>query len=188
MVRSLVEADAPLSKLLTEVGAYFNSQDVLEHTWTTSTLAQVDLAISKVGWLELPPEADVSRHIPDGEDARGFPKFRYAGGTGMAEAGFGELEKTISANGGYGEKKWDGLMLNKVGRMNERRRGCPGGHFDMRRQRMANAAALARGDPLPHPNLPQLSPRSNAEYVSRYFCGSAGQLVHTHGGLIWHPK
>ena len=45
--------------------------------------------------------------------------------------------------------------------------GCRGGHYDMQRQRQANAAAESRGDPLPHPYLPQLDPRSQAvcQYV-----------------------
>ena len=46
--------------------------------------------------------------------------------------------------------------------MNERVHGCRGGHYDMQRQRQANAAAESRGDPLPHPYLPQLAPLSQA--------------------------
>merc|ERR1719424_2669047 len=53
--------------------------------------------------------------------------------------------------------------------MNERVHGCRGGHYDMQRQRQANAAAESRGDPLPHPYLPQLAPRSQALYGVDYF-------------------
>jgi hypothetical protein len=114
LVRSKVEACLLLSSQLDEVGAYFNENNVLEHTWTTSTLPQLDLAIQKVCWLDRPSEDEVPRHIPTGTDARGFTIFRFCDGTNVEEAAFGEIEKTISANGGYSEKTWQGLLLNKV--------------------------------------------------------------------------
>ena len=54
LVRKKVEALPLLSSQLEEVGAYFNESDVLEHTWTTSTLPQLALAIQKVCWLDRP--------------------------------------------------------------------------------------------------------------------------------------
>ena len=114
LVRKKVEALPLLSSQLEEVGAYFNESDVLEHTWTTSTLPQLTLAIQKVCWLDRPSEDEVPRHIPTGTDARGFTTFRFCDGTNVAEAAFGEIEKTISANGGYNEKTWNGILLNKA--------------------------------------------------------------------------
>jgi hypothetical protein len=66
--------------------------------------------------------------------------------------------------------------------MNERVHGCRGGHYDMQRQRQANAAAEFRGDPLPHPYLPQLAPRSQAfcSLVSIFSNLLSYQLLRTH--------
>ena len=66
--------------------------------------------------------------------------------------------------------------------MNERVHGCRGGHYDMQRQRQANAAAEFRGDPLPHPYLPQLAPRSQAFclLVSIFSNLLSYQLLRTH--------
>ena len=92
----------------------------------------------------------------------------------MAETSFGELEKPISANGGYNEDKFQGLLMNKIGRMNERRRvefyGISGpGHYDLESARAHNARMAEHGLPLPHPHLPPLAPRSQALYGVDYF-------------------
>jgi len=109
-----------LGRKLKAVGVTFGANGGVEHTWTTTTLPALELAISKVKWLHRP--AHVPRYLIEGEDSRGLPKLRIIDGTNMAETSFGELEKAISANGGYNEKKWQGLLLNKIGRLNERRR------------------------------------------------------------------
>ena len=84
LIRERVQASRQLSALFKEVGVYFNEQNVLEHTWTTSTLPQLDLAIAKVGWLARPPEEKVPRHLPAGVDTRfsdGRSKIRFCDGT-----------------------------------------------------------------------------------------------------------
>ena len=99
---------------------------------------------------------------------------RVVDGTNMAEMSFGEIEKPISANGGYNETKWHGLLMNKIGRINERRRveyhNITGpGHYDLAAAREHNALMLAHGLPPPHAHLQQLVPRSQALYGIHYF-------------------
>ena len=161
-----------LGRKLKAVGVTFGANGGVEHTWTTTTLPALELAISKVKWLDRP--AHVPRYLIEGEDSRGLPKLRIIDGTNMAETSFGELEKAISANGGYNEKKWQGLLLNKIGRLNERRRvqfcNISGpGHYNLEGARAHNALMAAHGLPLPHPHLPPLAPRSEALYGIDYF-------------------
>ena len=104
--------------------------------------------------------------LQDGVDSRGLPTFRVIDGTNHAESCFGEVEKPFYANGGYSKTKWQGKLLNKVGRMNERERvtqnsGIGPGHYHLQRARLANELAEARGEPLPHPALPKLRPLAN---------------------------
>ena len=121
-------------------------------------------------WLDRP--SDVPRHLFDGFDSRGLKTFRVIYGTNIVEASFGEIEKAIFSNGGYSEIKWQGILLNKIGRLNERKRaeasGGGAGHYDLERQRMANAL-MQPGEPLPHPHLPPLAPLSQAEQGIDYF-------------------
>ena len=171
-VRQAVEARPALAAKLADIGAYFNMGNVLEHTWTVSTLPALDLCISKVQWLDRPPEEVAPRHLFEGIDARGLETFGFCDGTNIVEAAFGEIEKAISENGGYNEAKWQGLLLNKIGRMNERARGCRAGHYDLAQQRMANELAASYNDPLPHPHLDKLKPpemRSTALQGVDYF-------------------
>jgi hypothetical protein len=163
MVESLICSKPQLLNLLESVGATFHpSTHALEHTWTTSALPALDLALKKLKWLERPH--NVPRFVPTGVDSRGLPTIRVVDGTNIAESAFGELEKPISTNGGYNENKWQGLLLNKIGRINERQRrkkhGIVGpGHYDLARARRHNELMRAEGAPLPHPHLAPLAPR-----------------------------
>ena len=148
------------------VGVFFNESDVLEHTWTTATIPQITLALGKLKWLARP--ADVPRYLPrstNTTDSRAFPTYLVVDGTNVAEMAFGEIEKPISSHGGYKEKIWQGKLLNKIGRMNERERvaqaGGPGpGHYHLQRARLHNALMSAHSLALPHPSLPDLAPRA----------------------------
>jgi hypothetical protein len=169
---SSTSSSGGIMALLGEIGVSFTANNALTYTWSTATLPALDLALSKLQWLDRP--TDVPRYIADGVDARGLETFRVMDGTNMAEVAFGELEKTISANGGYNETKWHGLLLSKIGRMNERKRtashGIAGpGHYDLARARAHNAKLEALGLPPPHPHLPPLAPRSKALYGIDYF-------------------
>jgi len=177
-VKHAVMARPALATKLATIGAYFNDGNVLEHTWTTSTLPALDLCISKVQWLDRPPESVMPRHHFEGVDARGLDYFSFIDGTNWTEASFGEIEKGIFENGGYNEAKWNGLLLNKIGRINERVRGLHAGHYDLDQQRMANALAASYGDPLPHPHLAPLKPpalRSTALQGIGYFHAELGR-------------
>ena len=173
MVESFIRSKPDLLASLEAVGATFHAKThALEHTWTTATLPQLGLALAKLKWLDRP--VDVIREIPTGTDSRGLPTFRVADGTNVAESGFGEIEKPISTNGGYNQNKWQGLLLSKIGRINERQRcklhGVVGpGHHDLSRARRHNSLMCEQGLPLPHPSLEPLEPQSSALYGVDYF-------------------
>lgn len=172
MVLSAFESRPELMRKLDNVGCYFNDNGVLEHTWTTSTVPQINLALSKLRFLHRPES--IPRYVQDGIDSRGLPTFRIIDGTNKAEASFGELEKPISANGGYSRDKFDGKLLNKIGRMNERERvsqagGSGPGHYNLKRARLHNALMASLGEPLPHPSLPQLAPRAQTKHATFAF-------------------
>ena len=160
LVFDAVNSHSGLVRALDNVGAYFNANKVLEHTWTTATIPQINLALQKIKWLDRPDS--VVRYVQDGEDSRGLPTFRVVDGTNKAESAFGEIEKPLcSINGGFGQIKWQGKVLNKIGRMNERERvlqngGKGPGHYHLQRARLHNALMEAHGEQPFHPALPKL--------------------------------
>jgi hypothetical protein len=160
LVFDAVNSHSGLVRALDDVGAYFNANKVLEHTWTTATIPQINLALQKIKWLDRPDS--VVRYVQDGEDSRGLPTFRVVDGTNKAESAFGEIEKPLcSINGGFGQIKWQGKVLNKIGRMNERERvlqngGKGPGHYHLQRARLHNALMEAHGEQPFHPALPKL--------------------------------
>ena len=151
----------PLKEALHAVGAYFNERDVLEHTCTTSTLPILELCLTKLQFLGRP--SDVARHMYIGDDGRGFPRYRRIDGSNLCETVGGELEKPLSANGGYSEKKWEATMHGKAARINERARlalhgGKSAGCYDTDLMRKHNELMRSNGQPLPHPTLEPLLP------------------------------
>ena len=72
LVESFVRSRPCLVRQLEEIGATFHPKThALEHTWTTATLPALNLALTKLKWLNRP--SDVPRCVPIGIDSRGLP-------------------------------------------------------------------------------------------------------------------
>ena len=107
------------------------------------------------------------------KDRRGFDVLRIMDGTNIVENRFGEIEKVFPSNGGYGEDLWHGTLLARISRLNERARiaylgGGIVGHYNLQLARIHNELMRQLEQPLPHPTLPPLAPRSAAEYGIMY--------------------
>ena len=114
LIHQLVTARPKLVAAMDRVGAYFNANNVMEHTCTTSTLNALNNALRRGVWLKRPAEGEVRRHQPAGEDSRGINTFWRVDGTQPCETSFGEIEKPICANGGYSMKVYHGKLMAKV--------------------------------------------------------------------------
>ena len=159
--------------ILWHVGAHFNDNNVLEFTCTDKTLEALRKLIPKLKWLERP--MDVERYSVLKPDSRGLDTLKVADtGTNGSEASFGEIEKVFPSNGTCNNIVWQGVVLEKIGRINEaareKRPGCSGlGHHNMHLAR-AHDALMRHVDRQPqHVGLPVLAPRTKSLYGIDYF-------------------
>ena len=152
-------------------GAYFNANDVLEYTCTANTQPAIENALEKLQFLGRP--SDVPRLMAAGQDSKG-QTYRSLDGSNISETAGGELEKPLPANAGYSKDVFQGKLMGKASRYNERVRcllhgGVRLGHYDMRLARQFKQQMLKRGGPDPHPSLSLLAPHTDAKYGVDYF-------------------
>lgn len=152
-------------------GAYFNANDVLEYTCTANTQPAIENALEKLQFLGRP--LDVPRSMVAGQDRKG-QTYRSLDGSNISETAGGELEKPLPANAGYSKDVFQGKLMGKASRYNERVRcslhgGVSLGHYDMRLARQFKMQMLKRGAPDPHPSLSLLAPHTDAKYGVDYF-------------------
>ena len=170
-IRALLEADSAVMSALEKVGASFNDNHVLDYTCTEKTRQALKTCKLRLRWLSEVSE----RQAVVGKDSKGLDVLKVVGdGTQTAETTFGEIEKVfLDTNGTHKESVWNGLLLEKIGRINEKaRRELPGVvsfvHHNMMDAQASNALMRSAGRRLPHETLRPYAPRTNASYGVKY--------------------